>query len=404
MTLENIRERFKKLDEKNKVNAFKNEKKLSKIDPQPFAQTPNVSETPDISNQYPDFQERLAELEDLQMLLELEITKIKEMLFNESGSLVAEPVPSDISGKLNDIEARISSLEQNIEGMNFEKIEEVENKLKDIERIRTPGVKVTFSSDKLDELRNEIVSLKSRLHDLETMPSSPVSTDGKIAIQLRNEMKQYSEKLEKRLSDLDRLESRVRDELHDINLELENMIDKKIDMKLPSASEATKKLEEFEQKMNDFNKRIEQAMALANSKLDIDDMVEKKIDEFRKDIILDMRREVDKQRVGIDFEERLDQSKKELKKAIEKDVEELTIKHITEKLDKFTDMLDRKLPKFVTTDEYRKDLHYLEHRFDNIMKPDMSMLNHRVDELDKKVTDLINVLRIASLKKPIIVE
>lgn len=350
--------------------------------------------------QYADLQERLSELEDLQMLLEVELIKIKEMLFNESGSVVAE-VPADINAKLNDIEARISSLEQVTE--NFEKLEEIENKIKEFENKVENKVELRFDANKFDELRNEILSLKSRLNEIETATPS-VSPDGKLLIQLKNEMKEYSEKLEKRLSDLDRLESRLRDELQEIDLELENKIDKKLDMKIPNFSEATKKFEDFEQKINNINRRVEQAMELANSKLDIDNRIEKKIDEFRRDIINDVRREVNKQRVGIDFEERLDESKRELKKAIEKDLEELTIKHITEKLDKFTNMLDKRLPKFVSVDEYRKDMHYLEHKLNDIVKPDLSLLNHRIDELDKKVTDLINVLRIASLKKPIIVE
>jgi chromosome segregation ATPase len=350
--------------------------------------------------QYADLQERLSELEDLQMLLEVELIKIKEMLFNESGSVVAE-VPADINAKLNDIEARISSLEQVTE--NFEKLEEIENKIKEFENKVENKVELRFDANKFDELRNEILSLKSRLNEIETATPS-VSPDGKLLIQLKNEMKEYSEKLEKRLSDLDRLESRLRDELQEIDLELENKIDKKLDMKIPNFSEATKKFEDFEQKINNINRRVEQAMELANSKLDIDNRIEKKIDEFRRDIINDVRKEVNKQRVGIDFEERLDESKRELKKAIEKDLEELTIKHITEKLDKFTNMLDKRLPKFVSVDEYRKDIHYLEHKLNDIVKPDLSLLNHRIDELDKKVTDLINVLRIASLKKPIIVE
>ena len=93
--LEDIDERLQRLEDRMRVNFFDIEKRLTNLES-------------GASDEISELKERIAELEDLQMLLELENTKLKENLGVGSEEIITKP------HGIEELEKRISTLEEKI--------------------------------------------------------------------------------------------------------------------------------------------------------------------------------------------------------------------------------------------------------------------------------------------------
>ncbi len=100
----------------------------------------------------------------------------------------------------------------------------------------------------------------------------------------------------------------------------------------------------------------------------------------------------------ISFEEGLKRRMKgEIKGEIERDFEAKTAKILTHHLDEFAGMIDRKIPRLVTRDEFERS-------WALIKLPDTSNIIQRIDFLEMKLNEIYAVVRNLSTRLPIVVE
>jgi len=371
VTLQDIDERLRRLEDRTKINFFEIEKRLSKLE--------SGGEPDEIL----ELKERIAELEDLQMLLELENTKLKEALGVEN-VLTNPPVTGgELEKRISEIEKKISYLEKSGPLPSID-ISEIENKIvHDLEKRMGRPVSNELEK-KVNEELAEINELKNSIHSI---------IDKKINSRL--------EQIEKRIDEIRRTnEESIR---KDVEERLEEM---RRDLDKIKVEEIAKHESSLNEKIDELSKRINSLEFIAKEKTDIGN-IEKRLSRFensiRKEIISEIRKEVDRQRVGIDFEERLLRLRKEIRKELEKDVERMAIKFLADKLNKFAKAIDKRMPNYVTVDEYRKDIHYLDEKLNKIKSPDLSELINRINELDRRIREISLHIKGVS-KAPIIIE
>jgi exonuclease SbcC len=267
--LRSLEDRLDRLESRSRNNFFEIEKKLNKLDelgkPQPQA----------------ELEERIQELEDLVMLLELENTKIKEKLSIEP--LLEEPAATgDMDSRLRTLEEKISRLgdrepmeKGKIDPKVIEKISKFEDRIAAIAEI---GDKVVELEDRLnrvakekgiakeDHALNVASDVDSIKRELEELRRSGFSRDKEEKF-----LKDVTKKVEELEYDVRDLNKKLDDEIGEIEKALS---DKKLDPR-----EMKKMLEGLGKEMDDIKLLRDELEELKNRPPRIDEkFVDKKIE------------------------------------------------------------------------------------------------------------------------------
>jgi prefoldin subunit 5 len=163
-----VEEEIKRLEEKQKVAFFQIEKRFAAIEKalEEFARKLYELESGKGKDKFIELEERVNDLEDLQMLTRLEIIKINESLKKSHLGLRPEEHPDisilnrridDLEKSVRDIESKISEL-KGIE--NLERIKEFEDVIKRVEE-----VDVSLLEKKLEEIKDEFTRFKSEMEE-----------------------------------------------------------------------------------------------------------------------------------------------------------------------------------------------------------------------------------------------
>lgn len=129
-----------------------------------------------------------------------------------------------------------------------------------------------------------------------------------------------------------------------------------------------------------------------------------KIEERVKDYLEGMNHKLDLK--IIDIEEKLDKAFEHVpgKDDYEKNVELRVINLLSDKIEHFAQMLDKKLLDFPTKNEVEKKLVRLEGMVAKLERPDMSSVSQRLDSLEMKLDDLIRSHQEHSRRIPLVVQ
>ncbi len=237
--METVEERLNRIENRNKVNFFEIERRIAKIE----------SAKPD--TEINDINVRMHELEDLILLLQVELSKIKDRLTTGSGEL---PDLSDIERKINSLEKKLyqapdilasdTNISEKIDNLEHEikLLKESPNNLIDLTEPRSavsaakPELEKT--NERIDKLEQDFESIKSfeellmRLEDKmsELASSRPeagnVEMESRISSRLENKIKDIENMLSEssQPNDIERRLEYVENEVKDIG-NLRNMID-----------------------------------------------------------------------------------------------------------------------------------------------------------------------------------
>ena len=452
-SIDDIVQRLDRLEQKNKENFLQIEKRLTSL------------ESSDEDVETDDVEERIKEIEDLQMLLELENISIKEQLEDKG---VKDPVmKSSSNSKINELKKRVDELEKKSPGFlksknNFKPIKRKLSSLE--ERINK------LSLNKPDKLKKRVDSLekmvkdsgpkdtdlspiRERINDLEerisSMNGSNVSLDEKELNELKEkidgmESKDFSEaeriarENEKRISKLKESInqngseggdfSKLRDDISnlkkrfneteggrvDVNTdEIENKIEKNREM-INQVFDKIKKVKDnknldLKSKVDKLEKRVSSMPRKITSK---DDTGPEKIREEMNKKIQGLRREIEKV-----------SNKPPSSKLSQEKLERLVEKKINSDLLEFSKTLDKKLESHVDKMDINKihsrlnniqrqmdsvptgeEINNLEQQIRQVRSPNLSPLISRINDLDEEIQRLDSIMQNLGNRVPTVLE
>ena len=89
---------------------------------------------------------------------------------------------------------------------------------------------------------------------------------------------------------------------------------------------------------------------------------------------------------------------------LEGKIELAATRFFTENLEQFATSLDKKFPEFVSKRDYSRDLAEVSQRLKSIQSPDLSPLAERVMFLERRLTEIYDMMKSMSNRMPIVVE
>jgi hypothetical protein len=275
----NIEERLDRLENKMKVGFFEVEKKLVKLETSSSA----------------SMDERVQELEDLLLLLQLDNMRLKEKVSSTdttqpdigervSSMGLSEEVPSNIESRLNQIENKISSLKTGGNEFSEERLDETEKRLSSVEKIYKEVSNIRDRLNMLDEMvsmrgnvsgMEKLEGFKKRV--LEEMDARLLEINGKInRIEVPSGRELVMKGMEDRMDELEKNVSLAVEESENISKTFEKRlsllergskireiglesIDKKlnsIERQLPLLSKDADKIDFFSKEISEIDKRL----------------------------------------------------------------------------------------------------------------------------------------------------
>lgn len=443
MDLRDIKERLDRLENKSKENFFEIEKKFAKLEP--------------IAN----LEERIQELEDLLILQEVEIAKIREKLgmeiempelelekpkretkreireieeFKELKSEIENlkdkfeemrktKIGSDVIERLNDLEFAIKDIEKRFEKLD---IRDIERTTKMVDELRDELSKIRM--EKLEKKKaegryegrpsNRLISLESRLNDLEFIVRDIEKKIEKPDLryvemineidEIKNELHEMRNKIE--TEKVEKLERPIAyDKIISLETKLRGFNAKLIDIEERLYQMVKEELESIDKMIDTTKKNFDLKV------ISLEEKIEKMISrETKKDLIseienyrsefenLKRRLENEINRITkIEKAERPAPEKIE-KKELEKDIELKATKILTKYLNEFAEDLDKKIPiaDLVTKDEFKRSLAMI----GGARAADIDHILRRIESLEGKMNDIVIAVKNMSSRMPVIVE
>ncbi len=332
LTLKDIDDRLGKLEDKMKSGFLEAEKRLASFE----SLKPGV------------FEERVKEVEDLQMLTQLEIMKLKE---KEQVPVAIAKIPAGLEEKTNDLLHRLSALES--------------------EKITEKGASYYISKivKEKKEIESEFSRMRSLKKDLETI------------LREKDEISKKISDSELNLEKVDTLYSKMKTIDEKISVEVDKMhnmmrsIDERVNETVEKSNSMRKTVESrvavAEEKFKQRSDRLEALRDSLNTKLLLVDDKINELDSFRKTI-----GDVNAFKANVD-----DESIQRI--TLEKNLQDLK-NQVDEVTDKFNQLdIDKKLEdEFVTIATLEKKLQDFTKKFD--------MLNSRMSGVSSSINAVVD--------------
>jgi chromosome segregation ATPase len=341
--METIEDRLSRIENRNKVNFFEIEKRLSAIE----------SAKPDI--EVNDINERMHELEDLILLLQVEISKLKDRLSGGPG--IELPDLSEIEHKLDRLEGKISqspsdalATEISVPDIN-ERLNSIEH---EIELLKESPVEINLEKPRHDINQNINQDISRRLDSIEQEFESMKSLE-ELLVRLEDRMSELAAsrpetsvvEMEERLSS--RLENKIRD--------IEN---RPKESSLPNDTERRLEYIENELKnLNDVKETIEREAANTAS-------LEKRLMDVgnapavSSNSIENLRSAIENQKAIIED--------------INKNIEMKSVKFLTRQLEEFAKIMDKKI-EGMEAPRLDSRLHVLEQKIEKLSTAIRSLIS-----------------------------
>jgi len=455
---------YDKLEERIKINFFEIEKRLIELEKTieaggalaiaaPAAPPEKLIEKK-VSEYTERFEERIKQLEDLLILLEVEVVKSKSKAMEVVEQDMVPNIPSDVADKIAVLEEKIQAIE----------------KLK----LKIPAERIKVEP-RLQALEDELHSIDNRLRDetekLKEMISGKTLTQesmGYFERRLREEMDEIRRDLSRadvlkdealaiqkdlaRRSDFEKFEARVKDDIRKIGSTVDRIgaLEKSLDTRLVDIEEKLTEMVKDNIKkidadlkneilrMDQISKNMESKAISIEGKLTemVKDETRKIGEAARREIILtaatkkDMEtieQQIDAMRKHLDaqiaaFEEKaqpeLFRKVEEISRNmnnLERDLEIKSTRVLTKELSNFANELEKRFPDLARRDEMnawarnfeRKTmirLDEMQNRIRTIETPDLYQIISRVDELEMRISDLMALIRDIARRMPLVVE
>ena len=473
-------ERLAKLEEKLKENFLEIEKRLVTLESKPL-----------------DFESRVNEVEDLQMLAQLDIVKIKQKEEDQSISLAIEEKLTHIAERVDDVEAKLSRSDGL--GANLSKMEQYKREMDQLKtelnevvlrkesvlkksldadlqldkvnsvfaKIRALDDKTSVESEKISSFEEKTKLKLEQLESLrESLDAKTAQIDEKIKridaflgegtsgmeeesvqrITLEKNLQDLSRKFEELSSSVNAKElNRVAEEDYVTVVTLEKKL-QDIIAKMPSvpgsvgvtdrsSEDFAVKLSEIESSVESLSKRIDQGPSDLTQRLSAletrlnatsptaDSMLlearskfqaeaEEKIAQFSSRIdeyAMKMQLEKEQMTKTLNMEELLKIrgeviNHNRMLRDIERNLEISAVRFFSENLEEFAKEVDKRLPQVVTREEFLKELKMVDMRLKKVNPAEVSLVEQRLMEMERKIGDIYAVTRILSAQRPIIVE
>lgn len=290
-----LNRKLEKLEDKLKANFFEIEKRLVNLE-SPQEPTPGLNE-------------KIEEIEDLLLLVQLENVKMKDALKQEP---LQQTVPEDIEERLtkleqrgptealtetpsdtSDIETKIDELDEKISSIKLQKagapeelvaeIKELKDKVNSLEQPARAEPDFSTQDKKLEQMKEEIQELKEEIKE---KPGKPVSGKGmehyiqkveslKSELEdLLEERKSFIEKIEKSEEDAEKIDTALI-KLKTVEERITTDIDKARDLQ-ENIDDVKKSIDD---KINNFEERLGAVQKSLENKVDTTDEIKKHVDE-----------------------------------------------------------------------------------------------------------------------------
>jgi hypothetical protein len=418
-------ENLDRLEARTKYNFLEIEKKFAALEEeiQQLGQRLAVGRSIEVEKR---IEERIKELEDLVMLLEVEVVKLRERAAVPSlpTEMVSE-IPTELSERVALIEKKIKMLEDKkfgkipVERLRIEpRLQDIEEGLVTIQRqlkdeiarieeeLTGKALTIPAAERFVEKMKDEIEVLRSELTKAEVLKREIIELERDLA----------------RKSDFTKLQEVVRQDMAKMWKQIDRigMMEKSIDTKLVDIEERLREATAAEiarhtASLDILRKDLDTRM------LGLEKRIDKEISkEVREEVHKDLMAEIQRHRKEIDeIISKLDAELARIKpllsaeevKALneriagmEKRFEMDALKLVTKSLEEFAESFDKKYPDLATKNDFERLAAELYGKIAMIQAPDIYSLVRRIDNLEIRINELNSLVRTVTSRMPLVVE
>ncbi len=339
-------------------------------------------------------QEEIARLKTLEKKVHRSLEKETTEDIEKVSSRFKELIERDIQ-KINQVNEKLRQLSQAIDKSE-------EKSLKEIKKLHE------FINDhklSINELRKETKLLKDDIQEHHNAMSELKSSLRKI--------------IQKELKDNQNIKT-ISKFIEDFEKYVENDIKKtgalnsKIDLitkELSSLEEKLKTQKEIQaKKENSLSRELDTLRQDVDSLLKLKESFGQTIEEEDVERVSIEKEFQDMKHRQKEFEKKLDEFKKEIisqQKFVEdanKNLKLTAMKYLGDELNRFANTLDKKLPDLATKRDFDIFVQNVNRKIDSIEKPDVSYLEIKINELERKIAQIYDMIKNISDRIPVVVE
>lgn len=344
-----------------------------------------------------------------------------------------------ISTERQGIVQKIQNVEVDIEkaSTTFTKIKTIEEKINaEIEKIEaikeSVQTKISASSEKLEsskkEMENRIFGteekFKARMEKLDSVQESLETKIGVVNSKI-NEIEAMKPRLDS-INDLNKLETAMEEEtvqrgalekrMQDMGYSVDRWIDD-VNSKLSAIDAVHNDIEDTSSQVAALERKvIETGNRMADVETNVSTISEKIVGEIKTEmdeLIEGKTNEFSSRIRGITGSLNVEEMRKLRDETAEQQmklhdlegkIELAATRFFTENLEQFATSLDKKFPEFVSKRDYSRDLAEVSQRLKSIQSPDLSPLAERVMFLERRLTEIYDMMKSMSSRMPVVVE
>jgi DNA repair exonuclease SbcCD ATPase subunit len=339
----------------------------------------------------------------------------------EGGSVVStiENHDKEIAALKNELSSRvieIDSVQKHVADLNVKISGFMDSlrSLKDFEERIVRRLRNVPSTNELEKTREDINALKKELDTrkiefeniskrLDKVPSRNELNRLKEGIDQTKDMKEKVDLLVKRLEDLP-----SKKEIDEIKDKLGSVDTKEFREMNNRMQEIFKQLENkaSRKEINEIRSSLHEVKPVIKEVKDMKTELQKEIDGLKKQV----SRPVNVENLVKEMEKQ-----KNMIKGLEDKIAAETSRFLAENLEQFAITLDKRLPDFVTKNEFRESMERLNKKYENSMKemnnriktitaPDITPLMSRMNNLEKNIKQILENLKKPRVPTPVVVE
>lgn len=345
----------------------------------------------------------------------------------------------NLSTERQGIMQKIQNVEVDIEKAStaFTKIKTTEEKINaDIEKIEaikeSIQTKISFSSEKLESAKKEMENrifgteekFKARMEKLDSVQESLETKIGVVNSKI-NEIEAIKPQLDS-INNLNKLETAMEEEtvqrgalekrMQDMGYSVDRWIDD-VNSKLSTINTVHNDIEDTSSQVAALERKvIETGNRMADVETNVSTISEKIVGEIKTEmdeLIEGKTNEFSSRIRGIagslnveEMRKLRDETAEQQMKLhdLEGKIELAAMRFFTENLEQFATSLDKKFPEFVSKRDYSRDLAEVSQRLKSIQSPDLSPLAERVMFLERRLTEIYDMMKSMSSRMPVVVE
>ncbi len=336
-------------------------------------------------------------------------------------------------GKLNEIVDHLKKIEHHdveklgdvldeLRGTEIHDVKKLSETLKDLKELESHDV--NSLGKKLDEIRNvkteEIEKIGHAVSSLKGLEKKDINrlteaTEHLKRIEARD-VKKLSELAEEmrdtEMHDVKKLRDAINDfkkvEHHDVKRLTEELTAMKeaLDNETVNRVSMEKRFKSMEDELAKFENVEAEAIETLN-KMELRD-----VHRIKQDLDEESARRISMEKRMAELEEQIEEGETPKDTGalagriqdIEKNMKMVSMKMLTQQLNEFAKMMDKRIPNIVSKEQYKREIADLRQRIKTVETPDLAPLGARVDRLEKKIEEAVGMMKGMYNRIPYVVE